>query len=161
MPFDAITYFEKALAHFHDHPAAIIGLSELLLDIFEQKMPAEPPENSALSPLAVDAFRLSQLRITGDEAKLSSNVPPPSTAPDSPEAFNRVAARDRAYHLLSTLTKLDSGWDSSEAWFVLARAYEMSGQPDKAKDSLWWCVELEDTRPIRHWRCVGPGGFAL
>jgi len=161
MPFDAIAYFEKSLAHFSDHPAAMIGLSELLLDIFEQKMPAEPPENSALSSLAVDALRLSQLRITNDEANLSSNVPPPSTAPDSPEAFNRLAARDRAYYLLSTLTKLDSGWDSSEAWFVLARAYEMSGQPDKAKDSLWWCVELEDTRPIRHWRCVGPGGFAL
>lgn len=160
MPFDAITYFEKALAHFSDHPTAIIGLSELLLDIFEQKMPAEPPETSALSSLAVDAFRLSQLRVTGDDAKLSNNAPP-STAPDSPEALDRLVARDRAYHLLSTLTKLDSGWDSSEAWFVLARAYEMSGQPEKAKDSLWWCVELEDTRPIRHWRCLGPGGFAL
>lgn len=161
MPFDAITYFEKALAHFSDHPTAIIGLSELLLDMFEQKMPAEPAEASTLSPFAVDSFRLSQLRITGDEAKLPSNLPPPATAPDSPEALNRLAARDRAYHLLSTLTKLDSGWDSSEAWFVLARAYEMSGQLEKAKDSLWWCVELEDTRPIRHWRCVGPGGFAL
>ena len=161
MPFDAITYFEKALAHFSDHPTAIIGLSELLLDMFEQKMPAEPTETSTVSPFAADSFRLSQLRITGDEAKSPSNLPPPATAPDSPEALNRLAARDRAYHLLSTLTKLDSGWDSSEAWFVLARAYEMSGQLEKAKDSLWWCVELEATRPIRHWRCVGPGGFAL
>ena len=161
MPFDAIAYFEKALAHFNDHPAAIVGLSELLLDIYEQKMPAEPPEHSALSPLAVDAFRLSQLGITGDETKPPIDTPPPSAAPESPEALDRLAARDRAYYLLSTLTKLGSGWDSSEAWFVLARAYEKSGQADKAKDSLWWCVELEDTRPIRHWRCVGPGGFAL
>jgi hypothetical protein len=63
--------------------------------------------------------------------------------------------------LLSTLTKLGEGWDSSEVWFALARAYELSGQVDKAKDALWWVVELEDTRPIRGWKCVGPGGFAL
>ena len=57
--------------------------------------------------------------------------------------------------LLSTLTKLGSGWDNSEAWFGLSRAYELSGQVDKAKDCLWWVVELEDNRPIRPWRCVG------
>ena len=80
---------------------------------------------------------------------------------DSPEELNRIAARDRAYSLLSTLTKLGTGWDNSEAWYMLARAYEESGQIDKAQEVLWWCVELEDGRPLRHWRCVGIGSFVL
>jgi hypothetical protein len=82
------------------------------------------------------------------------------TAP-SPEELNRLAARDRAYGLLSGLTKLGQGWDYSEAWFALAKAYEHSGQIDKAKEVLWWCVELEDTRPLRHWRNITPGGFGV
>lgn len=80
---------------------------------------------------------------------------------DLPEELNRIAARDRAYSLLSCLTKSGSGWDNSEAWFALARAYEEGGQIEKAKEVLWWCVELEDTRPIRHWKKVSVGGFVL
>jgi cargo-transport protein YPP1 len=91
-----------------------------------------------------------------DESKLIT-----AAAPDSPEALNRLAARDRAYQLLSTLTKLGNGWDNSEAWFALARAYEESGQIEKAKEVLWWCVELEDTQPLRRWSCVSSGGYVL
>lgn len=79
----------------------------------------------------------------------------------SPPVLNRLAARDRAFGLLSTLTKLGSGWDYSEAWYALARAYEESGQIDKTKEVLWWCVELEDTHPVRAWKNVGLGGFVL
>jgi hypothetical protein len=75
--------------------------------------------------------------------------------------LNRLAARDRAFGLLSTLTKLGSGWDYSEAWFALSRAYEESGQVEKTKEVLWWCVELEDTHPVRSWKSVALGGFVL
>lgn len=75
--------------------------------------------------------------------------------------LNRLAARDRAFGLLSTLTKLGVGWDYSEAWYALARAYEESGQIEKTKEVLWWCVELEDTHPVRSWKNVGTGGFVL
>jgi cargo-transport protein YPP1 len=85
----------------------------------------------------------------------------PSSSTLTPDAINRLAARDRAYNLLSSLTKLGSGWDCSEAWFALARAYEEGGQVEKAKEVLWWCVELEDTRPLRLWRNVGRGGLVL
>ena len=74
---------------------------------------------------------------------------------------DRLAARDRAYMLLSGLTKLGDGWNYSEAWFALARAYEESGQVEKAKDALWWCVELEDGMGVREWRCLGGGGYVL
>jgi hypothetical protein len=52
------------------------------------------------------------------------------------------------------LTKLGVGWDYSEAWYALARCYELGGQVEKAKEVLWWVVELEDTRPIRQWSVV-------
>jgi len=84
-----------------------------------------------------------------------------SKLPNTPEELNRLAARDRAYQLLSTLTKLGSGWDYSEAWYALARTHEEGGQIEKAKEVLWWCVELEDTRPLREWHSVGAGGYVL
>jgi hypothetical protein len=75
--------------------------------------------------------------------------------------LDRLAARDRAYGLLSGLTKLGTGWNYSEAWFALARVYEESGQVDKARDVLWWCVELEENRAVRDWRCAAAGGYVL
>lgn len=75
--------------------------------------------------------------------------------------LDKLAARDRAYGLLSGLTKLGSGWNYSEAWFALARAYEEGGQPDKAREVLWWCVELEEGRGVRSWLVVGSGGYVL
>ncbi|KAM4057111.1 filamentation protein (Rhf1) [Hirsutella rhossiliensis] len=74
---------------------------------------------------------------------------------------DRLAARDRAFALLTGLTRLGTGWDYSDAWFALARAYEESGQPDKAKEVLWWCVELEEAMGVREWRCLGGGGYLI
>jgi len=89
-----------------------------------------------------------------------SELPPPYKAASVP-LVDRLAARDRAYGLLSGLTKLGTAWNSSEAWFALARAHEESGQPDKAKEVLWWCVELEEGMGVREWHCVGTGGYVL
>ena len=106
----------------------------------------------------------------------ASSPPPESSAPKkhhlishipsaenhlSPPELSRLAARDRAYGLLSTLTKLGAGWDYSEAWFALARAYEESGQIEKAKEVLWWCVELEEGTGVRDWRCLTGGGYII
>lgn len=79
----------------------------------------------------------------------------------STSLLDRLAARDRAYALLNNLTKLGTGWNNSEAWSVLARAYELGGQVNKARDALWWCVELEEGRGIRDWFVVGSGGYVL
>lgn len=87
-------------------------------------------------------------------------LPPPYKASSLP-LIDRLAARDRAYGLLTGLTKLGSGWNYSDAWFALARAHEESGQPDKAKEVLWWCVELEEAMGVREWSCVGVGGYVL
>lgn len=63
--------------------------------------------------------------------------------------------------LLSTLTRLGSGWHNSDAWYTLARSHELSKQVGKAKQALWWVVELEENRPMRPWREVGVGGLSL
>jgi hypothetical protein len=81
--------------------------------------------------------------------------------------LDRLAARDRAYGLLTTLSKLGTGWNYPEAWFALARAYELGGQLDKSRECLWWCVELEEGRAVRDWSEVvggagaGRGGYVL
>jgi hypothetical protein len=175
-----MAFYEKALSHFADHPLAIVGLSELLLDIYTEKIAPETselPSFTTVTPLTSFSSRLGPRSSMVKQSVVFEMAQPPSMKPKtaiiapfdemthpatvSPEELNRLAARDRAYGLLSTLTKLGSGWDYSEAWFALAKAYEHSGQIDKAKDVLWWCVELEDTRPLRHWRNVTPGGFGV
>lgn len=181
--------FEAALTHYPDHPASIVGLSNILLDLYTEKivppkafpgldlvggteaMPgtnqstadiiapprkqAEPPKLLPTEPLGLGAFKTPQ-RERPSFKPTSTTVPPKSPtlsqhhdsqlAPPYKAAsmplVDRLASRDRAYGLLSNLTKLGSGWNYSEAWFALGRAYEESGQADKAKEVLWWCVEL-------------------
>lgn len=89
-----------------------------------------------------------------------SILPPPHKASSVP-LVDRLASRDRAYGLLSNLTKLGSGWNRSDAWFALARVHEESGQAEKAKEVLWWCVELEEGMGVREWNCVNTGGYVL
>lgn len=163
--YEAIRHFEEALMHSLDHPRATIGLSNILLDIFEQKIPSEPPRAGLdLGPL--DQSKLSpETSLKMEKGHLVEKGSAPPRAGDelrkTPENLNRLAARDRAYGLLSNLTKLGTTWDDSEAWYALARAHECSGQIEKAKEVLWWCVELEDKRPVRHWRNIGPGSYVL
>ena len=186
-PHDAMIKFEGALSHYPDHLAASISLSNLLLDTYTQKVSPEPENPSLQSqssfPAPADESTLPVLAKfpptkspqqrqpasidgeafpTFDEEESSAELQTASLAffsekNQSPEALDRLAARDRAYGILSSLTKLGSGWDNSEAWFALARSYEESGQLDKANEVLWWVVELEEKRPIRHWSCLGQG----
>ncbi|KAG6002870.1 hypothetical protein E4U21_002722 [Claviceps maximensis] len=74
---------------------------------------------------------------------------------------DRLSARERAFTLLSGLTRLGTGWDNSDAWFALARAHEERGQAEKAKEVLWWCVELEEAKGVREWRSLGNGGYII
>jgi cargo-transport protein YPP1 len=166
-PFEAMDYFEEALLHFPDHPQAIIGISNYLMDIYEEKMPAEkpvPPLPNTSGTLINDPTVVAGSR----PATAKSNLANPGRTGASwegkdptPAELNRLAARDRAYMLLANLTKLGSGWESSEAWFTLARAHELSGQVGKAKKALWWVVELEDNKPMRPFGVTSAGGYAL
>lgn len=176
-------HFEAALTRFANHPAATVGLSEILLDIYTEDL-LPPASIPALIPSTPPASA------TASSSFLNASTPTVSQLPSSPSlpthgplglayarpaaqnktkeakdsnqaaALNRLAARDRAYGLLSALTKLGSGWNYGEAWMALAKAYELGGQVDKAREVLWWCVELEDSRPVRAWgECAG--GYVL
>ena len=123
----------------------------------------EPTQTTDITLLVPAQTPTVSQTASGSEPKkhhLTSHIPSAENQLSPPE-LSRLAARDRAFGLLSTLTKLGAGWDYSEAWYALARAYEESGQIEKAKEVLWWCVELEDTHPVRNWRNVALGGFVL
>ncbi|KAJ5995007.1 hypothetical protein N7481_001984 [Penicillium waksmanii] len=170
----AIKQFESALLRSPDHPTATISLANLLLDVWDQTLPLEPTnadinlEASRLSLLSELSQPKSARAVSTEEMKVaeSAQSSEPSEAPMSahdvdPKHLHRLAARDRAYGLLSALTKLGSSWDNSDAWYALSRAYEAGEQTEKLKEVLWWCIELEDRRPIRHWSNIGSGLYVL
>lgn len=144
--------YEKALGHFPDHAAATVGLCNILLDAYSAPpptiapaIPIEPPPSSPTL-----AF-LPPVPSQRENASVTDNNNSDNNTTTTPDRLSKLAARDRAYSLLSALTKSGSGWDDSEAWFALARAYEEGGQVEKAKESLWWVVELEEGRGVRRW----------
>ncbi|KAI9841489.1 MAG: hypothetical protein M1837_000650 [Sclerophora amabilis] len=175
----ALENFEQSLCRFPDHPQATVGLCDILLDISSKSssttfntanVSANDASSSRIHAPTLDPIlnghRRQQQSTPTSQLEHAPGTPsgkPTKSSPsrNSPPELDRLAARDRAYGLLSSLTKLGSGWDYSEAWFALARAYEEGGQTSKTREVLWWCVELEDGRPIRHWKHVGTGGYIL
>lgn len=140
--------YETALGHFPDHAASTIGLCNILLDTYSAPPPPVTPAIPIEPPPSTPTLAsLPPLHSQQDKAFTNEN----SESPVTPDRLSRLAARDRAYGLLSALTKSGTGWDNSEAWFALARAYEEGGQVEKAKESLWWVVELEEGRGVRRW----------
>ncbi|KAJ6130585.1 hypothetical protein N7512_003365 [Penicillium capsulatum] len=173
-PHRAIKHFEDALLRHADNPTATIGLANLLLDVWDQTLPPEPSnadvdlDISRTSLLAEATKPKTAKAVSADEFNVPdvAEKPKPTEASASPHDvdprhLHRLAARDRAYGLLSSLTKLGSSWDNSDAWYALSRAYEAGEQIDKLKEVLWWCIELEDRRPIRHWSNIGSGLYVL
>lgn len=203
-PYIAREYFEEALMHHPDHPTAIVGLANILLDIYSEVLLPPPTipsitlsEGQSINGLptkskthkahagshkagTVPALPSIPLGLGGDVADsavspLSNKTPFPdyktniSSVEELPAPYkavslplvDRLAARDRAYGLLSGLSKLGTGWNYSDAWFALARAHEESGQTDKAKEALWWCVELEENMGVREWISVSANGYVL
>ena len=169
---EAVELYEQALLFWPDHSKATVGLSNILLDIFEQKGMKDEVSDGVPKPPGRTKRKKRKSNETingsgGPNGVLVESGPMATTSHfveelrKTPENLNRLAARDRAYGLLSNLTKLGTGWDDSEAWFALARASELSGQVEKSKEILWWCVELEDRRPIRSWRSVTAGSYVL
>ncbi|KAF2218772.1 hypothetical protein BDZ85DRAFT_307119 [Elsinoe ampelina] len=165
-PHSALDFFERGLSFETDHSATITFMSSILLDIYEEIIAQEPPSSRDLVAIASSASSMDMDNTLVPKIKTSQSVSDveqnanqaprrPKTTDPSPEELNRIAARDRAYMLLSSLTKLGEGWDNAEAWFHLSRAHELMGQTQKAENCLWWVVQLEDARPVRPWRVAG------
>lgn len=174
-PHEAMEHFEEALMRYSDHPKATTSLANLLLDVWDRKLPLDPPHeevDSGLSKSSLLGETLNENRASGKprqgsadsrdgSSKRQNNPEPAPSSEEEPRFLNRLAARERAYGLLSALTKRGSSWDNSEAWFALSRAFEAGDQTEKLREVLWWCIELEDRRPIRHWSNIGSGLYVL
>lgn len=168
---EVVEQYEQCLMYYPDHLHGIIGLSNILLDYYDKKVDLAKKVDDGRMFITTTLKEPSMVEeeilgvSTPSQEHLFTPFSPAGPSNEdlrkTPENLNRIAARDRAYELLSTLTKLGNGWDNSEAWYALARAHELGGEVDRAKDILWWCIELEDTRPIRHWRNLGCGGYVL
>ncbi|GAM86731.1 hypothetical protein ANO11243_047500 [Dothideomycetidae sp. 11243] len=143
-PHKALSCFERSLVWYQDHPIAIPALSSILFDMHDGLVPLEPtdPSEDAVLP---------------SKSPLAQTTPPTTNpnAPPTPDELNRIACRDRGRTLCSVLSKLGSSWDDPQVWFLLGRAAESEGLHESAQDCFWWVVELEDSAPVRHWRCVG------
>ncbi|PLB43165.1 filamentation protein [Aspergillus steynii IBT 23096] len=171
-PHDAMDLLETALLRNPDHPKATITLANFLLDIWDQKLPLEPPETELQPDLSTPSLNSARKQIpdpkeqttsspTTDAGDSKEDELPSAIQDEEPRLLNRIAARDRAYGLLSVLTKQGSSWDNTEAWYALSKAFEAQGHIEKLKEVLWWCIELEDRRPIRHWSNIGSGVYVL
>ena len=185
-PFLALEHFELALLNHPDHPSATVGLCNILLEVAAQEL--APVSTTASLDSLLASLSLHSASPTFDPQYHTSPTEPspvnpgplgfaPTNSTNSTGAttadhaasgdhavdrtVDRLAARDRAYVLLKTLTEQGSGWDFSEAWFALARALELSGLEARATEALWWCVQLEDSRPVRPWDCVNGKGYVL
>lgn len=163
-PEEAEVDYETALTHFPDHPGAIIGLSNILLEYSSPTTnPPDPssssrtttfPPSPSSSPKPTPLLAPNLTSSSKPETLTSSASQVNDQDDDDETLLPRLSARDRATGLLSSLTRSGQGWDCAEAWFALARAFELRGQVDKAKEALWWVVELEETRPVRGWGCL-------
>ena len=154
----AIEQYEQALMSWPDHVTSTVALSNILLDTFEQKGAKEDVVQArprSAGTRKKDKHSSETTNGSQNGAVLEGGPMATTVAHTgeelrkTPENLNRLAARDRAYGLLSNITKLGTAWDDSEAWFALARAHELGAQLEKSKEVLWWCIELEDRRPIR------------
>src|ERR1700761_2008908 len=113
-----MSHFEKALGHTPNHAKSVVGLSDLLLDIYEENIPQEPPENQepGLSGIAssVSDSQLSELMLTlrpttGKQSSLDLSKSPPAVATPA---------------LTISSPQLSRSQTASSEWAAVSRALE-------------------------------------
>ncbi|KAK3830849.1 MAG: hypothetical protein JOS17DRAFT_150437 [Linnemannia elongata] len=64
------------------------------------------------------------------------------------QAYLEAGSLEMAESVLDTTTK-SQGWNSAEAWFYLGKVFEASDRLVRAKECLWYALDLEQSRPVR------------
>ncbi|KAF8933122.1 hypothetical protein BGZ47_011022 [Haplosporangium gracile] len=64
------------------------------------------------------------------------------------QSYLETGSLEMAESVLDTTTK-SQGWNSAEAWFYLGKVFEASDRLVRAKECLWYALDLEQSRPIR------------
>ncbi|KAJ4292310.1 hypothetical protein N0V88_005942 [Collariella sp. IMI 366227] len=89
-PYDARTAFETVLTHFPNHPDAIVGLSNILLDIYSEKLPPPP------AVPGLDLNKLSHPPPTPSHTRRAPpRNPPPAAAPRDVSTTKRLVGGAR------------------------------------------------------------------
>ncbi|KAF9583231.1 hypothetical protein BGW38_009971 [Lunasporangiospora selenospora] len=70
-------------------------------------------------------------------------------------AYLEAGSLEMAENALETTTK-SQGWRSAEAWLYLGKVYEASDRLQRAKECLWYALDLEQSRPIREFADAVP-----
>ncbi|KAG0261688.1 hypothetical protein BG011_000784 [Mortierella polycephala] len=69
-------------------------------------------------------------------------------------SYLETGSLEMAEGILETTTK-SHGWDSAEAWLYLGKVFEASARLSRAKECLWYALDLESSKPIRSFtECV-------
>jgi tetratricopeptide (TPR) repeat protein len=55
---------------------------------------------------------------------------------------------EMAEGILESTTK-SLGWDNAEAWYYLGKVFEATDRLTRAKECLWYALDLETSRPVR------------
>ncbi|KAF9948226.1 hypothetical protein BGZ72_009837 [Mortierella alpina] len=62
--------------------------------------------------------------------------------------YLEAGSLEMAESVLETTTR-SQGWDSAEAWFYLGKVFEASERLARAKECLWYALDLERSKPVR------------
>ncbi|KAF9567690.1 hypothetical protein EC968_003189 [Mortierella alpina] len=62
--------------------------------------------------------------------------------------YLEAGSLEMAESMLETTTR-SQGWDSAEAWFYLGKVFEASERLTRAKECLWYALDLERSKPVR------------
>ncbi|WFD43098.1 hypothetical protein MPSI1_001751 [Malassezia psittaci] len=170
-PGAAVTCLYKALACETDHVSASLHLARLLLRpealhlrashaesitaVATAQNGAESLLNQSLldegieSDLVAEARKSTSLSLGANaQTAASGNVAPAFAWKQNPT----LAPLSVAAGLLRTAT-LYRGYDSPEAWHLLAQLSKQTGQPiDIQRKQLQTALKLQETRPVRPWR---------
>lgn len=128
-PHRALEYYERALAYVTDHPQAVLRVSRILLDIYEEKIPAEAASSTDITALAGSSA--SQLR-------LDSFLPPPPSATPAAAAVAAVATGSPSAAVNAT-TPAPNGTPEIEQ--ATPRRKKRSGDPTPAELNRIACRE--------------------
>jgi hypothetical protein len=89
--------FERALQHFPDHPEAIVGLSNILLDIYSEAITLEPTSPSAISsasqPPSASSFPTAKTASTKSTSRRTPRRRRTSSRPPNSIVLRRATAR--------------------------------------------------------------------
>ncbi|KAG0013488.1 hypothetical protein BGZ81_000997 [Podila clonocystis] len=62
--------------------------------------------------------------------------------------YIEAGSLEMAESMLDAATR-SHGWDNAEAWFCLGKVFEDTNRLSRAKECLWYALDLEASRPVR------------